>query len=207
MDSSHSDVQESNRKGEVPADGYVTKFHELADRNMVCGTVVNTITQGMQLETMTLVQSMTINETLQGVDVYVYHLYYAILLKLIRVFVGLRKHAQELARLWLFSFRCSKTSSARMLASRNVGTLEDPLQPTSEPSLYPQQENLLSKSPPKHKGWLKTLELLCKLPLVEIPRPLVFEESEMKDVISWWEHPDDSMIFFRTDIVVSKHPI
>lgn len=39
---------------------------------MVCPTVVNTLTQEMGLETMTQVQSLTINETLKGGDVYVY---------------------------------------------------------------------------------------------------------------------------------------
>ena len=51
--------------------GLVTKFQELADRKMVSPTVVRTITQDMKLETMTQVQSMTINETLKGIDVYV----------------------------------------------------------------------------------------------------------------------------------------
>ena len=51
--------------------GLVTKFQELADRKMVSPTVVKTITQEMKLETMTQVQSMTINETLKGIDVYV----------------------------------------------------------------------------------------------------------------------------------------
>ena len=49
--------------------GPVTKFHELSERGMVCPTVVDTITRGMGLETMTQVQSLTINETLKGIDV------------------------------------------------------------------------------------------------------------------------------------------
>jgi len=49
--------------------GPVTSFNELSERGMVCNTVVNTITQGMGLETMTEVQSLTINETLKGIDV------------------------------------------------------------------------------------------------------------------------------------------
>ena len=49
--------------------GPVTKFKELSERGMVCDTVVNTITQKMGLETMTQVQSLTINETLKGIDV------------------------------------------------------------------------------------------------------------------------------------------
>jgi len=49
--------------------GPVTKFKELSERGMVCPTVVDTITRGMGLETMTQVQSLTINETLKGIDV------------------------------------------------------------------------------------------------------------------------------------------
>ena len=47
----------------------VTKFQELAERKMVSETVIQTITQNMKLETMTQVQSLTINETLKGIDV------------------------------------------------------------------------------------------------------------------------------------------
>lgn len=49
--------------------GPVTRFNELSERGMVCNTVVETITQGMGLDTMTEVQSLTINETLKGIDV------------------------------------------------------------------------------------------------------------------------------------------
>lgn len=49
--------------------GPVTRFKELAERGMVCDTIVRTITDDMGLETMTQVQSLTINETLKGVDV------------------------------------------------------------------------------------------------------------------------------------------
>lgn len=49
--------------------GPVTKFEELAQRKMVCDTVVKTITDAMGLKTMTHVQSLTINETLKGIDV------------------------------------------------------------------------------------------------------------------------------------------
>ena len=48
--------------------GPVTKFKELAERGMVCQTVVDTITKSMGLETMTQVQSLTINESLKGQD-------------------------------------------------------------------------------------------------------------------------------------------
>ncbi|MCJ1477475.1 hypothetical protein MMC13_006147 [Lambiella insularis] len=50
-------------------EGLVTKFQELADRNMVSPAVVKTLTQDMKLETMTEVQCLTINETLKGIDV------------------------------------------------------------------------------------------------------------------------------------------
>ena len=49
--------------------GPVTKFHELADRRLVSPVLVNTLTKDMKLETMTEVQSLTINQTLKGVDV------------------------------------------------------------------------------------------------------------------------------------------
>lgn len=51
--------------------GPVTKFKELGDRNLVCKTVVDTLTHSMGMETMTQVQSMTINESLKGLDMYV----------------------------------------------------------------------------------------------------------------------------------------
>lgn len=47
----------------------ITKFHELADQKLVSPVVVDTITKQMGLETMTQVQSLTINETLKGTDV------------------------------------------------------------------------------------------------------------------------------------------
>ena len=47
----------------------LTKFQELADQKLVCKTVIDTIIKDMKLETMTEVQSMTIKETLKGVDV------------------------------------------------------------------------------------------------------------------------------------------
>ena len=50
--------------------GPVTQFEELSERGLVCRTVVDTLTAKMGLKTMTQVQSMTINETLKGIDVY-----------------------------------------------------------------------------------------------------------------------------------------
>ncbi|KAI4217804.1 MAG: hypothetical protein L6R36_009263 [Xanthoria steineri] len=49
--------------------GPVTRFIELQERGMVCPTVVKTLVEDMRLETMTHVQSLTINETLKGGDV------------------------------------------------------------------------------------------------------------------------------------------
>ena len=48
--------------------GPVTKFAELAERGMVCQTLVKTVTETMGLETMTPVQSLTIAKSLQGQD-------------------------------------------------------------------------------------------------------------------------------------------
>lgn len=69
-------VQDVNAE-ELPSDsqidvatkhGPVTKFQDLADRGLVCQTVVDTITKNMGLETMTQVQSLTLNESLKGAD-------------------------------------------------------------------------------------------------------------------------------------------
>ena len=54
-----------------PTDAPVTRFAELHERNLVCRTVVRTLTSEMGLDTMTEVQSKTISETLKGLDVYV----------------------------------------------------------------------------------------------------------------------------------------
>lgn len=73
-----SEVQDEVNAQRPPSDeqireavrhGPVTRFQELLDRGMVCDTVVDTITKDMGLVTMTEVQSMTINETLKGIDV------------------------------------------------------------------------------------------------------------------------------------------
>lgn len=76
MASPEVEVHETEEHGEAQPppsgsqiDGQVTLFEELGTRNMVCKTVVDTITQEMGLKTMTQVQSLTINETLKGVDV------------------------------------------------------------------------------------------------------------------------------------------
>lgn len=59
----------NSRIDEATQHGPVTRFEDLGIRKMVSETVVNTITQEMGLETMTQVQSLTINETLRGIDV------------------------------------------------------------------------------------------------------------------------------------------
>jgi ATP-dependent RNA helicase MSS116, mitochondrial len=53
------------------AEGLATKFEDLETRGLVHPNVVNTITKYMNLETMTEVQSRTINEALKGADMYV----------------------------------------------------------------------------------------------------------------------------------------
>ena len=47
---------------------YITRFEDLATTGKVHETLINTLTRRMQLENMTPVQSQTINETLEGVD-------------------------------------------------------------------------------------------------------------------------------------------
>jgi len=46
----------------------ITKFHELVDQDMVHPNVIDEITKGMGHHTMTEVQTMTINQGLQGTD-------------------------------------------------------------------------------------------------------------------------------------------
>ena len=48
----------------------VTKFQELVDNQLVHPNVVEAITKGMGHSDMTEVQSMTINQALQGTDMY-----------------------------------------------------------------------------------------------------------------------------------------
>ena len=55
---------------DAPAETPVAaRFDELGKNGLVCDTVVSTLTKTMGLETMTPVQSMTMNETLKGDDV------------------------------------------------------------------------------------------------------------------------------------------
>ena len=79
----HAAIQEAEAEGieeeiiqdikapRPPTDAPVTRFADLHERNLVCRTVVRTLTSEMGLDTMTEVQSKTINETLKGLDVYV----------------------------------------------------------------------------------------------------------------------------------------
>lgn len=46
----------------------ITKFKELEERGLVHRNVIRTITNEMKLETMTEVQTRTINEALKGTD-------------------------------------------------------------------------------------------------------------------------------------------
>ncbi|KAI9658012.1 MAG: hypothetical protein M1821_002672 [Bathelium mastoideum] len=52
-----------------PTNGPITKFHELSTRGLVHNNVVRTITDEMRLETLTPVQTMTIEEGLKGIDI------------------------------------------------------------------------------------------------------------------------------------------
>ncbi len=56
-------------EGRVEGDNYVTKFDELGSKNLVHRKIVANLTEGMNLVTMTDVQSETINRTLRGEDV------------------------------------------------------------------------------------------------------------------------------------------
>lgn len=49
----------------------ITEFEDLAARQLVSPKIIDNITKGMNIKTMTEVQSLTINETLKGDDVYV----------------------------------------------------------------------------------------------------------------------------------------
>lgn len=50
----------------------ITEFADLAKNGLIDPKIISTITRGMKITTMTDVQSMTINETLRGDDVYVF---------------------------------------------------------------------------------------------------------------------------------------
>lgn len=50
-------------------EGAITRFQELVERNLVDEKLIRPITEDMKITTMTHVQSLTINQTLRGVDV------------------------------------------------------------------------------------------------------------------------------------------
>ena len=50
----------------------LTHFQQLADHGLVQPEVIDTLTQRMNIKVMTDVQRLTINETLDGTDVYVF---------------------------------------------------------------------------------------------------------------------------------------
>ena len=50
--------------------GPITRFEDLSQGNKVCATLVKTLTQDMGMETMTEVQSLTLDQSLKGNDMY-----------------------------------------------------------------------------------------------------------------------------------------
>lgn len=54
-------------------EGPITEFKELEERGLVHPSVIESITQDMQLSNMTDVQTATINEALEGRDMFVRH--------------------------------------------------------------------------------------------------------------------------------------
>lgn len=66
----HIEAEDSSLQG-TGSEPFVTEFADLAKQNLVCDTLVRALTQDMKLQTMTPVQSQTINVTLRGSDTYV----------------------------------------------------------------------------------------------------------------------------------------
>lgn len=60
--------QQIEQDADDAGNGHVTTFNELKTRGLVHPNVIDTITKQMRLETMTDVQTRTINEALSGVD-------------------------------------------------------------------------------------------------------------------------------------------
>ncbi|KAI9848792.1 MAG: hypothetical protein M1838_000373 [Thelocarpon superellum] len=65
----HVESDRHERKADQAHEGPVTRFEQLAERGLVNEKIIEALTQGMRLETMTQVQSMTIPDTLVGKDV------------------------------------------------------------------------------------------------------------------------------------------
>ena len=61
-------TQRQERPSAPPTAAIVDKFDQLIEHDLVHSNVVRAITEGMGHHTMTQVQSMTINEALQGTD-------------------------------------------------------------------------------------------------------------------------------------------
>lgn len=59
----------SSNSGQEAKLAPLTRFQELAERNLVDEILIRPITNDMNITTMTHVQSLTINQTLKGVDV------------------------------------------------------------------------------------------------------------------------------------------
>lgn len=74
-DDAPAETQERNdgpsrsKASQAANQGPITMFQELAERNLVDESLIRPITQDMNITTMTHVQSLTINQTLKGVDV------------------------------------------------------------------------------------------------------------------------------------------
>ena len=78
-----SDFEIDDLHSEPGADhGPVTEFKDLTNNGLVCKTLVDTLVQDMGIKTMTPVQSLTIHESLKGVDMYVGPLFPLCLLSL-----------------------------------------------------------------------------------------------------------------------------
>lgn len=66
-----AEAQAAVSEEEPVTPGRLTEFADLASHGLVDKKIIDQITRFMKIKTMTDVQSMTINETLQGDDVYV----------------------------------------------------------------------------------------------------------------------------------------
>lgn len=150
--------------------GPVTKFKELGERRMVCPTVVRTLTEDMRLETMTQVQSLTINEILKGGDVYVQCPLN--LLSALTTSIALPKLGLELGRPLPFSYPSCRTSSTMTLNLNSAGIANrgHPLT-TSEPSSSHQRENSPSRLRSRPGNWPVIRVLLFRQRLAGLINP------------------------------------
>lgn len=65
----HAEEQTGEETDGARTEGPATTFRQLAERGLVDQGLIRTLTDKMGLETMTSVQSLTINEALKGTDV------------------------------------------------------------------------------------------------------------------------------------------